>query len=84
MPTLTRVERNDPAFPKPGQLTPGGKRLWFEPAVDEYLRAKLSVPAPPNASRVSAAVEASVKTRTNKLAARKAARESSASAATAQ
>lgn len=61
--TLSRLEKNDPGFPKPGQLASRGNRLWLESAVDDYLRAKLSATASPNAGRVQRAVARSVQVR---------------------
>ena len=61
--TLGRLEKSDPDFPKPGQLTPGGTRLWLESAVDGYLLAKLAAPAKPNTARVAKAVGKSARNR---------------------
>lgn len=54
--TLSRLERSDPSFPKPGQLASRGSRLWLESAVDAYLVEKLSQPARPNTERVAKAI----------------------------
>ena len=60
--TLCRLEKSDPSFPKPGQLSARGTRLWLESDVDAYLVAKLTTPAKPNAARVAKAVSSLMRT----------------------
>ncbi len=64
--TLSRLEKSDPSFPKPGRLATRGTRLWNESTVDEYLLGKLATPAAPNDGRVERAVRQSVQARANR------------------